>query len=411
MPSRSATALIVGFVLVSFNTRAPFGQVGPLAPVADLSSTVVTLLGVIPPLAMGISAPFVPHLLRRLGETRLFLVASGVALAGAVGRPFGVTGLITGTAVVSLAIGVINVLIPVYVVSRFPGRRSGPVFGAYALSMGLGSALVALVTVPVAHLTGHWETAVAVVALPALSALVGSRMMDDGVTAASSSAEPARVPSTGESAAAPRVSRTWLAWSLTAFFGVQTLLFYALMAWLPSILVSTGHSVGSAGIAQTVLIIGISLGGLLSPLIAARSRDQSRLVAVIITLCTVGLVGLALAPGLATALWVPLAGVGLGGGQAVPAVLYAHRGRDHAHTAALSSFAQSVGFLVAATGPVLLNLGHSAFGNWSTPLLILATVCIVNLSLSWRAGKPEKLTAAGGGTWRTRWSSLRKPMP
>lgn len=388
MSSRSAATLIVGFILVSLNTRAAFGQVGPLAPVAGLSTAVTTLLGVVPPLAMGVSAPLVPRLLKRYSEHRLFLAASCIAVAGAAGRPFGVAGLIAGTFILSLAIGVINVLIPVYVVSHFPGRRSGPVFGAYALSMGLGSALVALVTVPVAQATGDWRMAAAIAVVPAFLALVGIRLMNDGATAAST-APVADKSVQNEPAATAKVSRTWLAWSLTAFFGVQTLLFYALMAWLPSILVSAGQSASSAGIAQTILITGISLGGLLSPMIAARSRDQSGLVAVIILLCAAGLAGLALAPTLALYLWVPMAGIGLGGGQAVPAVLYARRGRDNAHTSALSSFAQSVGFLIAATGPVLLNFGNSILGNWKAPLLIAAAVCIVNLSLSWRAGKPE----------------------
>lgn len=380
--------MIVGFVLLSLNTRAPFGQVGPLAPVAGLTTTATTLLGVVPPLAMGVSATFVPRLLRRFGENRLFFLASCIAVVGAAGRPFGVSGLVAGTAILSLAIGVINVLIPVYVVSRFPGRRSGAIFGSYALSMGMGSALVALVTVPVARAAGDWRIAAAIAVIPALSALAGSRLMNDGKIA--STTVPVSVKTVDQGyLATEKVSRTWLAWSLTAFFGVQTLLFYAMMAWLPSILVSAGHSVGSAGIAQTILIIGISLGGLMSPMIAARSKDQTGLVTLIILLCATGLVGLALEPRLALYTWVPIVGLGLGGGQAIPAVLYAHRGRNHAHTAALSSFAQSVGFAIAATGPVLLNLGHSIFGNWSAPLFIAAAVCILNLSLSWSAGKPR----------------------
>ncbi|POX36930.1 hypothetical protein C3486_31000, partial [Streptomyces sp. Ru73] len=49
--------LVVGFVLLSLNTRVAFGQVGPLAPVAGFSSGTVTLLGLLPPLCMGLFAP------------------------------------------------------------------------------------------------------------------------------------------------------------------------------------------------------------------------------------------------------------------------------------------------------------------------------------------------------------------
>lgn len=377
---RSSAVVLIGFVLASMNTRVPFGQMGPLAPVAGIDAGMVTLLGVIPPLGMGIAAPFVPWLLRRRGDDRLLLLASIVALAGAALRPFGVPGLVWGTVVVALAIGVVNVLIPVYVRRRFAGPRSGQVFGAYAFAMGGGSALAAAVVVPVAQATGRWEVAVATALVPAALAVVGSLMMLDHTavnTPASTAPAVSRAP----------VARTWLAWSLMAFFGVQTLLFYALLAWLPSVLIAGGTSAEAAGSGQAILILGIALGGFTSPLLAARRPSQTAIMTLIVVLCAVGLIGLSLVPTLSVWLWVPLLGLGLGGGQALPAVLYAHRGTDPGHTGALSSFAQTGGFLIAATGPILLNSMHTVFDTWNIPLAILAVACVLNLALSWRAGK------------------------
>lgn len=381
---RSAVLTLIGFVLASLNTRVPFGQVGPLAPIAGIDADMVTLLGVIPPLGMGIAAPFVPMLLRRAGEDRLLLWASVLALVGAGLRPFGASGLAWGTVVVALAIGVVNVLIPVYVRRRFAGPKAGPIFGAYALAMGGGSALAAAVVVPVAQATGRWELAVATAGVPAVLAVVGSVMMLDA-----RSADPSVVPA-GSVVKTP-VAGTWLAWSLMAFFGVQTLLFYTLLAWLPSVLIAGGTSTAAAGSGQAILILGIAVGGFASPLLAARRTSQVGVITLIVGLCAVGMLGLALVPLLSQWLWVPLLGLGLGGGQALPAVLYAHRGANPSHTAALSSFAQTGGFLIAATGPILLNTLHAAFENWSTPLVILSVACVANLALSWRAGSPQKL--------------------
>jgi CP family cyanate transporter-like MFS transporter len=385
---RPAVVLLIGFVLASLNTRVPFGQVGPLAPIAGIGAGTVTLLGVIPPLGMGLAAPFVPWLLRRFGENRLLLGASVFALAGAGLRPIGVSGLVWGTVIVALAIGVVNVLIPVYVRRRFAGPKAGPVFGVYALAMGGGSALAAAVVVPVGQATGRWELAVATALVPAVLAVVGSVMMLDS-RSGSASPTTRHVAATSPAVRIP-VSRTWLVWSLMAFFGVQTLLFYALLAWLPSILIAGGNSTEAAGSGQAILILGIALGGFVSPLLAARRVSQTGVITLVVGLSAVGMVGLAFAPTLSQWLWVPLLGLGLGGGQALPAVLYAHRGLDAGHTAALSAFAQTGGFLIAATGPILLSALHAAFTSWRSPLVILAASCVMNLALSWRAGRPQR---------------------
>lgn len=392
---RSPAVLVLGFVLLSFYTRVPFGQIGPLAPSAGFNSAVVTLLGMLPPLGMGLAAPFVPALLRRAGEDRLLFWASLAALVGAVGRCFDLVGLIVGTCVTALAIGVINVLIPVFVRRRFPGPRSGPVFGAYAFAMGLGSALAAAVAVPVASASGRWELAIATAVLPAVMAVVGGALMLDRRSTdrnSSDASEPTGEPIADESVAEQladeaKVAKSWLAWSLLCFFGVQTLLFYGLLAWLPSILVDGGRSAGTAATGQTILILGIALGGFAAPLLGGPRPSQTGVVAAIIAACAIGMVGLAYAESLALGVWVPLLGLGLGGGQALPSVLYAHRGTRHAHTAALSAFAQTGGFLVAAFGPILMSAANRASGSWTVPLVGLAVLCAGNLALSWRGSR------------------------
>lgn len=396
---RSTGVVLVGFVLLSLNTRVPFGQVGPLAPSAGFDSGLVTLLGMLPPLGMGLAAPFVPMLLRRAGADRLLFWASVVALIGAIVRSFGVTSLLVGTCIAALAIGVINVVIPVYVRRHFEGRRSGPVFGAYALAMGLGSALAAAVAVPVASATGHWELAIATAIVPALLAVVGGALMVErtsprrGVTPESTGEPIEDEPVAEQLAEEAQVATSWLAWSLLFFFGIQSLLFYGMLAWLPSILVAGGWPTETAAAAQTVLILGIALGGFLAPMLGARWPSQTGSVIGIIALCAVGILGLVWAEPLALVLWVPLLGLGLGGGQALPAVLYAHRGTSHEHTAALSAFAQTGGFFVAALGPWLMSAAFDAGGSWDVPLLWLAVLCTANAALSWRGSRSARAAA------------------
>ncbi|MFF4078811.1 MFS transporter [Streptomyces sp. NPDC001777] len=381
-PSATASAvlLVTGFVLLSLNTRVAFGQLGPLAPVAGLGTGVVTLLGLLPPLCMGAFAPFVPLVRRRLGEERGLFAASVLLLAGAVVRMLGMPGLLVGTALVGVATAVVNVLIPVFVRSRFAPRRVGVMMGVHALSMGAGSALVAALMVPVWRAGGHaWEPAIGVAVIPAALAALGiAPQLRYGRRAVEPERARARMR--------VREGDRGLARSLIAFFGLQTLLFYTTLAWLPAILVASGVAEGAAGTMQSLFIVGVAVGGFLTPVLAAARTDQRPHLLAVLLVCASGYAGLLVAPAAAPALWSFVLGAGLGGGQAVAGVLYVKRGRDHDHVAALSTAAQTGGYLLAAAGPVAAAALHTATGGWTVPLLVLAGVLLPSAAASMRAG-------------------------
>ncbi|GIG62622.1 MFS transporter [Longispora fulva] len=378
---KAGALLVVGFVLLSLNTRVAFGQIGPLAPVAHFSSGAVTVLGLLPPLCMGLFAPLAPLVRRRLGEERGLLWASVVLVAGAIVRTIGMPGLYVGTVVVSLAIAIVNVLVPVLVRARFPHRHVGTMMGVYALSMGVGSAIVAAMVAPVAQASGgSWQLAIGLAVVPAVLAAVG--------IAPQARARRPRPTTGGTDAAAPRrhVARTGLAWSLTAFFGIQTLAFYTALAWLPSVLIASGTSRTAAGVCQAVLILGVAAGGFIAPVLAARRPDQRPHILGTVLVSAVGFTGLLLAPTGPSALWAAVLGIGLGAGQSLPGVLYARRGTDHEHVAALSTMAQTCGFLIAATGPALAAVLHGATGSWTVPLATVIAALLLGGALSMRAG-------------------------
>ncbi|CBH50542.1 MFS transporter, partial [Prescottella equi] len=236
----SMMLLVAGFVLISANTRVAFGQIGPLAPVAGFDAATVTLLGLIPPLVMGLFAPLAVVARRRLGEERALFAAGAVLLVGALVRMAGMPGLIAGTVIVSLATAVVNVLVPVFVRKRFAPERTGVMMGVYAMSMGAGSAVIAALMIPVWRASGEsWPPAIGLAVIPALLALVGT------VPQLRHASRPG-IHAGATAHGRPKVLRTWTAWSSTIFFGIQTLLFYATLAWLPSILVAAGLADGSA---------------------------------------------------------------------------------------------------------------------------------------------------------------------
>ncbi|NKS82261.1 MFS transporter [Prescottella equi] len=380
----SMMLLVAGFVLISANTRVAFGQIGPLAPVAGFDAATVTLLGLIPPLVMGLFAPLAVVARRRLGEERALFAAGAVLLVGALVRMAGMPGLIAGTVIVSLATAVVNVLVPVFVRKRFAPERTGVMMGVYAMSMGAGSAVIAALMIPVWRASGEsWPPAIGLAAIPALLALVGTVPQ----------LRHASRPGTHAGATAhdrPKVLRTWTAWSSTIFFGIQTLLFYATLAWLPSILVAAGLADGSAGNMQALFIVGVAGGGLVAPILAAASVDQRPHILAIVAVCAAGFAGLLIAPDSVPVVWALILGIGLGAGQAVAGVLYARRGRTPDHVAALSTVAQTGGYLIAATGPILASILHDATGSWTAPVTAFLVLLAVNAVASMRAGHDPK---------------------
>lgn len=376
----SAVLLVTGFVLLSLNTRVVFGQLGPLAPVAGFGTGSLTLLGLLPPLCMGLFAPLAASVRRRLGEERGLFWASALLLAGAVLRILGLPGLFIGTVLVGIATAVVNVLIPVFVRSRFAPRRAGVMTGVYALSMGAGSALVAASMVPVWESSGHsWRTAVALAIVPAALAAAGiaPQLRYAG-------------GEVGPEAVRVRVlggRDKGLAWSLIGYFGLQTLLFYTTLAWLPAILVEAGVAEATAGAMQSLFILGVAAGGFLAPVLAAARTDQRPHLLAVLLLCGLGYAGLVMTPATLPAVWALVLGAGLGGGQAVVGVLYVKRGRDQDHVAALSAVAQTGGYLIAATGPVAASVLHTVTGTWAAPLLVFLGVLLLSGVASLRAGR------------------------
>jgi CP family cyanate transporter-like MFS transporter len=63
------------------------------------------------------------------------------------------------------------------------------------------------------------------------------------------------------------------------------------------------------------------------------------------------------------------------------------RAPDPITSASLSGFAQSLGYLVASTGPLLLGFLHTATGGWDIPVWMLLGVVALQLVSGWLAGR------------------------
>lgn len=349
--------------------RPALTAVGPVLELigADtgLSNTMLGLLSALPLLAFAAVSPLVSGPARRLGIERTVVWALVLLAAGAAVRLLpGLPALLAGTVAAGAGIAVGNVLIPV-VVRRDHPARVALMTGVYSATMGTAAAFASGVSLPLSHLPGGWRWSLGVWAVPAaVAALVWSRRPR--------SPEPAPAP-VADRAAGP-VWRSGAAWRLTAIMGLQSTIFYVMVAWLPSIATGNGASPALGGwYLFTYQVVGIT-AGLTVPAALARAGTAGTGVLVTLPLLA-GVAGLLAAPA-AMPLWVVLAGVSSGSSLVYALTRISLAARTSADATRLSGMAQSLGYLLAAGGPVAAGWLRDTTGSWTPALLLLAGLAV-----------------------------------
>lgn len=373
-------AALIAFVLVSLNMRIAFGGVGPVLPYMQLDPLVAAALTAFPALCMGLFAPLGAVAGRRFGEERALFLAVLALTLGILLRSMNIAGLLVGTIVASGGIAALNVLMPVFVRQQFPPDRIGVMMGLFAMMMASGGTVMAALAVPLYGVSGEsWQVTLGVAAVPAALALVALLPL----LGASSRPEGLGLPA--------RPWRWLLAhptvWSLIGFFRIQSLVFYAVLAWLPTIYVSRGAAPAMGGIYLATWLVAVTAGSFLGPTLAARRNDHRRYILLSILACIAGLVGVVLAPLGQGLFWSTVLGLGMGAGQGLPGVLYAKRTADHAQMTQLSGMVQTVGYLVAGVGPLVATVLFRWSGGWTWPLAVFVVLLVFNAFASLHCGR------------------------
>jgi CP family cyanate transporter-like MFS transporter len=163
-----------------------------------------------------------------------------------------------------------------------------------------------------------------------------------------------------------------------------------IIGWLPEIYRDAGLSPALAGVLFAVTsLLGVPLSFLLSAY-AGRLRSQSGIALVLGLFGIAGWTGLWASPAAAPWVWAVLLGVV---NAAFPLVLtmIALRGRTPATVVQLSAFAQSIGYLFAIPGPILVGVLHDASGGWRLPLALMAALMVPQIIAGMAAGRNRQI--------------------
>lgn len=377
-PKRGTALILAAVVLVAANLRlgvsATGALLGPLTTGLHLGTAAAAFLPALWALTFSAGGFAGAPLARRFGTDRVLTASLFTLFAGTLLRAVPAqAALLGGSLVAGLGIALANVLLPAITRAYFP-TRIGLVTGLYGTALTAGAACAALVAVPVADALGSPEHGLAIWAAPCAAAVFTWIAARRGRGAPRREDAGARPPRTGD-VSLRTLTRSKLAWAMALLFGLQSAGAYVVMGYLPSVFEQAGMSAGRAGALMSAsFFLGIPVSFAV-PLLGARLRDQRILMAGLSGAFCAAFAGLALTPASPAWLWIVLLAIGMSTFQLVLA-LFGLRAGTAGGTAALSAFAQAVGYLIAAFAPFAVGLLHRATGTWTAPLLGMAAVAL-----------------------------------
>ncbi|TCL88542.1 CP family cyanate transporter-like MFS transporter [Curtobacterium sp. PhB142] len=399
----AAWVLPAAIVLIALNFRGPIVATAPV--IGDvrldlgLTSTIAGLLTTIPVLCFALATPFASWVIAKADPERAVSLSLVIVLAGTVVRSMpSSAALLIGTAVIGIGITIGNVVIPVVIRRDTSPERVGLVTGVYTSALNVGSMITSLATAPLAALWG-WPVAIAVWAVFAVIAgfawtyAVGARaawrrpvrsdddeplpitgpidqVLDTGAIRTIRADRAAAAAAAATAAEPVRPARRLITWGLTLAFGGQAFSYYALTAWIPTLLHDEiGFSKASSGASSSVFQILAVVGALGVPLLAAKWRPRA-IIALVAFLWLAMPLGLLFAPQL-WLLWSVLGGAAQGGGITVIFIVIVRIVSSDADARRMSAFVQGGGYLIGSAGPLVAGALHGATGDWTAPLLVV----------------------------------------
>ncbi|MBW4019146.1 MFS transporter [Moraxella osloensis] len=386
--------VVLAILLLAINMRAPiigFGAVAKLVQ-QDLGLTTKTigLIGTIPVMAFASSSFVAPMLSRRIGlENTMILATSLLAIGIFVRVAHPQLGfLLAGTVLLSLAISLGNVLIPA-VIKEYTPNHIGLVMGSYSMFLSVFAGFASGIAMWLVSLS-NWQFALGVwgwVSVAAVAAwlIVAHLRIRQKISTNDAQVINQAVAEAGQ----PSRKSVWkipMAWWISAFMGLQSLLYYTLASFLPSLLIDKGLSKAQAGNVGMVFQL-VAFPSILLLTKWVSSQWNLRTLALLAAVGNlVGVFGFGFLP-LQGWVWVWSIASGFGCGVifTLCMMIFTLKSKNSQQAAELSGMAQTVGYSIAITGPIVTGWLKDLSHTWTLSMGFLTILMALNCVFSWLA--------------------------
>ena len=365
---------VLGIVLIGTVLRSPFTALPTiLGDIAQGLGVEVSSLGILtslPLLMFALFSAFASRLAQKIGLEHLFTYCLLLLTVGSVIRIFNLPLLYLGTLIIGASIAIFNVLLPSMIQANQPQKIS-LLTTLYVTAMGISTAIASYLSVPITQ-ASSWKGLILVLSFLCLVTLL---------VWLPNHRHNHRLESQKEKQVKENILKSKDVWAIIIFGGLQSLLFYTSMTWLPTMAVSAGISNSDAALLASIFsLISIPFSMTVPSLTTRLSDGHRRIMLAIISIA--GMMGIAmlLYPANNFLYWLVvhlLIGTACSALFPYLMVCFSLKTSSPEKTAQLSGLAQTGGYILAAFGPALFGYSFELFQSWIPAVLALLVIDII----------------------------------
>lgn len=372
--------LIIAIILLGLNLRPTMAAIGPLLTLirdsVPMSFSTVSLLTVLPVLAMGVAMAIGSKISDYLGEHKAVTISTFLIGLSSFIRYFAddSLNLILTSIIAGCGIAIIQAVIPGVIKRNFPNLIP-LIMGFYVTSIMGGAAIAAAVSPFVGQQSG-WQLALSLWSGLAIIALIMWFIVKDHI------GKKVVLEHSGEHTT-PSFWKNKRAWLLGVFFGLGTSFYTCVLAWLPPYYLDLGFKDTQAGLMLAFVCMMEVISGLILPALASRSKDRRPVIFIALVSILLGFGGIVFLPNTLSLLWASFLGIGIGGIFPLTLITTMDHIEDVSGSSKLVTFVQSIGYTIAAFSPFIAgtirDLTNGFTGAWLT--LFFVTIVMILIAL------------------------------
>lgn len=374
MKKHQSIFFIPGIIMLGIALRTPFAVLPVVLPnIAQDLQVSVSSLGIltsIPLIMFALCSLVAPFLAQKIGLERTFALVLFFMIIGSFIRIFNVFFLYVGTVILGATIAVLNVLLPSLIQANKP-HRIGTLTTLYITSMGLSITIASALVVPIVQFASWKGLIIALTMICCVAFLVWLPNIRHNHYLKGKEKHQKLVP----------LLKNKKVWALILFGGLQSLLFYTAITWLPTLAQEAGLSNSTSGILATIFSL-ISLPfSLTVPSLTARLSSKQRML-MISSVSVLGVfgVGMLLFTVNSFLYWLFInLFIGISVSTLFPylMVTFTLKTKTPEQTAQISGLTQTGGYILAALGPSLFGLSYDLFRSWFPAIIVLFILGVV----------------------------------